>query len=680
MKKQRFELSHDIIAEKIWARLPEQDKLLRQITRSVAQRQADYEAGSGSLLGKAELDAWKLYLPLLSLSTEQNAYINESQKKLAAVQQAELDRIQKEKAQIARNRLLQKIVAFVLVIASMVSGYFYWDADKTRSNAAAERTRLENEKKEANEKIAQANIDLKNIKAEEKIASSKLEEADIILEKTQNKARLSDSLWRAKDSLNQIADFKLKATQDELDNMEEQLGDLLDTLKFAKIDLEKAQNRTNKAIQDADDKAEFAKKLSKKELARSLALRANQIDLEKPILKAQLALEAQRLYEEADYDNAIYPEVFKALYNAFITIDSSAQNRSNYLLLESGLKIQDIVFSPDDKAIFTTNTRGWIEKRSIISEGELTKKPDLSPKTKYNQIPEYIHNALAVSPDGTKLAVAGRYRSIQLQDLNSNSAIPKYSKHLDFDEIYQLAFLTNDQLVFTGSDGAAYIWDSSTDNLKKLPLPSTAIIQGLAVLEQFIFLGNNNGIIYCWDINKKRYEILDNPGEAKKTITAMSASRNATSEQIYLAVGYQSGAIKLMKSNGNKKVLDFTILPDFDHHSTIISDLAFSKDGNQLAASSYDKSISIIDPIANTQLPKVVISDFEANVLSIAFLNEDQQLVAGSADMLKFFSLDIESYSQAICAKMGKSAESEEIKKELEKYYEIKHSVKICNN
>ena len=132
MKKQRFELAHDIIAEKIWARLPDQDKLLRQITRSITQRQEDYEAGRGSLLGKPELDAWKLYLPILSLSAAQQDYLEKSKLHLAAIEKEEEERLNKEKRQIARNRQLQRIVALVLVAASIVSGYFFLDASEAR--------------------------------------------------------------------------------------------------------------------------------------------------------------------------------------------------------------------------------------------------------------------------------------------------------------------------------------------------------------------------------------------------------------------------------------------------------------------------------------------------------------------------------------------------------------------
>lgn len=120
MKKQKFELSHDIIAEKIWQRLPEQDKQLRQIQRSLRQRYEDFQSGKGSLLGKAELGAWEIYFPKLDLPDEQQQYIQDSTEAIKAAQEAERERLEKEKAQIARNRRLQKRITWGLSVLGII--------------------------------------------------------------------------------------------------------------------------------------------------------------------------------------------------------------------------------------------------------------------------------------------------------------------------------------------------------------------------------------------------------------------------------------------------------------------------------------------------------------------------------------------------------------------------------
>jgi len=74
----RIELTHDIIALKIWEQLPERDKQLRMVKNSLHQRLRDYNRGSGSLLGEKELIAWEELLTLLNLSEEQKSFIEKS--------------------------------------------------------------------------------------------------------------------------------------------------------------------------------------------------------------------------------------------------------------------------------------------------------------------------------------------------------------------------------------------------------------------------------------------------------------------------------------------------------------------------------------------------------------------------------------------------------------------------
>ena len=100
----RIELTHDIIALKIWEQLPEQDKQLRMVKNSLHQRLRDYNRGSGSLLGEKELIAWEEYLTLLKLSVEQKDFIEKSR---MAVEQkkAEKKANEQRKLQLTQQKL-----------------------------------------------------------------------------------------------------------------------------------------------------------------------------------------------------------------------------------------------------------------------------------------------------------------------------------------------------------------------------------------------------------------------------------------------------------------------------------------------------------------------------------------------------------------------------------------------
>lgn len=75
-----IELSHDVIAEKIWERLPENDKRSREIERSIQQRTRDFQQEHGSYLGNRELEAWKDVLGKIQLSAEEQLFLEKSRK------------------------------------------------------------------------------------------------------------------------------------------------------------------------------------------------------------------------------------------------------------------------------------------------------------------------------------------------------------------------------------------------------------------------------------------------------------------------------------------------------------------------------------------------------------------------------------------------------------------------
>lgn len=58
-KQRKLELSHDVLAEKIWAKLPENDRRLREAKASLLRRYQDYQIGKAELLDKKFLDAYR---------------------------------------------------------------------------------------------------------------------------------------------------------------------------------------------------------------------------------------------------------------------------------------------------------------------------------------------------------------------------------------------------------------------------------------------------------------------------------------------------------------------------------------------------------------------------------------------------------------------------------------------
>lgn len=205
MKKQKFELAHDIIAEKIWERLPEQDKQLRMIQASIRQRQEDYAAGKGSLLGKAELEGWAVFLPLLEMTGEERDYVHASK--------------QKEKRDRRKRLYVLLGILGLILISGLVSGVLMDQANDAEKRATTERTKadsviLVSEKIKLELDNKQLELDNKEIELEEKTrtAESASARADSMTKQAEE-ARILASLEKgnAEEAIRRAEKIQLQA-------------------------------------------------------------------------------------------------------------------------------------------------------------------------------------------------------------------------------------------------------------------------------------------------------------------------------------------------------------------------------------------------------------------------------------------------------------------------------------
>ena len=149
------ELTHDIIALKIWELIPEYEKQIRSIVSSIDRRHNDYKSGNGSLLGEKELLAWDDYIPNLKLEQSKKDYIKKSSKALV-------------KSKKNKKRLIYGLVGLTLLaIAFSVASILFYLRAKSIS------LELENFLKERTIKEAEFAI----ITAEQNFEVSNFEEA-----------------------------------------------------------------------------------------------------------------------------------------------------------------------------------------------------------------------------------------------------------------------------------------------------------------------------------------------------------------------------------------------------------------------------------------------------------------------------------------------------------------------
>ncbi len=130
----KIELTHDIIAEKIWERLPEKDRFIMQIRANVERRFQLHRIGSGSLLGEREINAWQAYFPLLDLEDDRQDFIRKSiarQEALAREKEAQrlkdLEQARARAAEIQKRRRTERwafLTIILLITAAAISmGY-----------------------------------------------------------------------------------------------------------------------------------------------------------------------------------------------------------------------------------------------------------------------------------------------------------------------------------------------------------------------------------------------------------------------------------------------------------------------------------------------------------------------------------------------------------------------------
>lgn len=107
----KIEFTHDIIAQKVWERLPEEERQLKLVAGSLKQRLEDFHKGNGSLLGVRELVAWEKFFPILAKEGPLKQFIEDSRKEVEA---------QQEKEKLINQKLRSRLTFIYIIAAAML--------------------------------------------------------------------------------------------------------------------------------------------------------------------------------------------------------------------------------------------------------------------------------------------------------------------------------------------------------------------------------------------------------------------------------------------------------------------------------------------------------------------------------------------------------------------------------
>ncbi|MGB0983215.1 MAG: eIF2A-related protein [Saprospiraceae bacterium] len=261
----KYELSHDILAKKVYEKSSQEDKMLRKIETFIRERH-DYFLAQGVMLVKEDLAYVSPYLKQVNISNEQRKFIAKSAKK------------------VKRNEGKQLIRTLSLVVLPVLLGLSIWALYKTRE-ATAERKKAEIAKEEAEKAQAIAEnasetIKVERIKAE--VARDSAVYQKHIAEKKATQLKIAEGRLRSKiedvRKAKAKADFARKAAQEAAKRAAE-----------AKVEAEKQAELAAAQAKIAETEKRYA------EEARAIAEEQQKIALEAEKKAIKIAEEAKQL-------------------------------------------------------------------------------------------------------------------------------------------------------------------------------------------------------------------------------------------------------------------------------------------------------------------------------------------------------------------------------------------------
>lgn len=256
-----------------------------------------------------------------------------------------------------------------------------------------------------------------------------------------------------------------------------------------------------------------------------------------------------------------------------------------------GKPLTNILFSPDDQLVVTSDNTGFITFRKTDSGAQHGVKLRHGQGT----------NQLLFSHDGTQIASTGSDRQTRFAEVSKTSWTGSRFSHQS--EPGSMAFSRDDKVLLTGDKGKLQLWDvTSGERLDEtVLLDQSAIERGerilwahmsadqpafaLAVAGNHLFSirlkkASAKRLVFDKNVEKNRQITL---GDFKLWTTAYSPKENL------LAVGALDGRIRIVDLS------TLSIIGETMKHDDSVIGLVFSKNGERLLSWSEDRSVRLWD-------------------------------------------------------------------------------------
>ncbi|MCK9421737.1 MAG: hypothetical protein M0Q38_04005 [Bacteroidales bacterium] len=389
----------------------------------------------------------------------------------------------------------------------------------------------------------------------------------------------------------------------------------------------------------AEESEKNTQRLRLLSVARSISIQANQIfTTRKDNLPALLALQAFRFNEE---NGGLIndPDIYSALSN--ISSDQS-------ILRGHADAVRSIALFPDGKTLVSCSDDGNIMRWNINNPNA---EPSLlkMPKT----IRENFRCVLITSD--SRFIIAGTLSGkIYVWKTSESEAlpvvIPAHSSGINSLALNPI----NNSFASGSSNGTILLWKYDGQVYKNMLLDSVAgKITSLALSQdgKFLFYGNSDGTINCYDLllqSRKPFPVL----MSGDPILSLALSADGK----FLAGGFSNGSIRIWDT-GNLKAPPIELI---GRHSSGITALSFSPDGNDLASSGYDWSLKISNLKLREGKP-ISIEKHDLWVYDIIYIPDNNHLISCSADKtIRIFSTKCSNMAEKLQKELKRNLTVEE--------------------
>ena len=208
---------------------------------------------------------------------------------------------------------------------------------------------------------------------------------------------------------------------------------------------------------------------------------------------------------------------------------------------------------------------------------------------KKNLIPlDFDARSVAVSPDGSLLAVSGKKKEVKVYAADGTE---KFTLSGHKDEVGSVRFSPDGRLIATGSwDGSLILWNASDGSrIKSLPA-SAGEIYALAFSPESNFIAFGGTEKALWIVKTDDLNLSADIFELENTVRAVDWSPDGKK----ILVSDSSGKIYLVNKSGIVKIFDF--------HTEAAVSVKFLNDGVHFVSASYDKKFALWNLLSDKPL------------------------------------------------------------------------------